>query len=188
MKKLHTHFRRIPLSAMAIALAILSSAHAQTPPTVTDDVQRDGQILQIFLTLNEGEIMQAEMALDESEDTTLSDIARTIISDHETANDRIEALSAAGMSLEDSELSAALQVESSAATESLGGITGAEFTCRYLALQREQHQHVLTQLLPQLEERAQSAEVKQLVTASAAMLERHLQAAGHPALVTTDCG
>ncbi|HWK53854.1 MAG TPA: DUF4142 domain-containing protein [Hyphomicrobiales bacterium] len=136
----------------------------------------DGQILEIIHTINDAEIKQAELAMDESEDAQVMQVAQMIITDHESSNDQIEALEDANdaIDLDDSDMSESIADMTEDAYEVLDDLDEAQFACAYLMKQEEQHQHGLDTVSKDLLPSTTSAEVTSFLAMTSTKMEQHL--------------
>jgi putative membrane protein len=137
-----------------------------------------GQILQVLYALNQGEIEQAELALQRSSNPEVYKTAQLIIKDHMVSNQRIVAIAQAiGVELEESPLSQGMQLQAGAIKEGLEALSGAEFDRAYLENQVELHALALETARSQLLPNAQDPQVKYLLMTAAPKLELHRQEA-----------
>jgi putative membrane protein len=154
-----------------------ANANKTAGATAAKAMQTDGQILQVVRTLNNAEIDQAKHVMDESENPEVKVFAQAIINDHDASNDQINDLLDGALDLDDSPLNETLQEQTEDTKDMLAKLEGAQLDCQYLQKQIAQHQVALDTIKNDLTPDAQSAEVKQFLTASAPKLESHLQEA-----------
>jgi predicted outer membrane protein len=140
-------------------------------------VQTDGQILQIVRSLNDAEIKQAELVMDESDNTELKVVAQSIINDHEDSNEKIDDLVDGDLSLDDSPLNDTLAEQAEATFEMLDELEGSQLDCRYLQAQVEQHELAIDTAKNDLLPDAKNPAVQAFLTESAPKLEHHLMSA-----------
>ncbi len=152
-----------------------NAAKAQTNASNAKAMQTDGQILQVIRTLNNAEIDQAKHVMDESENPEVKVVAQAIINDHDASNEQINDLLDGALDLDDSPLNETLQEQTEETKDMLAKLEGAQLDCQYLQKQVEQHQTAIDTIKNDLTPDAQSAEVKQFLTASAPKLESHVQ-------------
>lgn len=135
----------------------------------------DGQILQVVRTLNLGEIAQAELAIEESDNAQVKEVAEMILADHTSSNEQIDMLEEQvdDLDLDDSDLSESLTSLAEETREGLADLDGAAFDCAYLQKQTELHQLALTTVSTQLMPAAQDAQVQALLSMSSPKLEHH---------------
>lgn len=150
----------------------------------------DGQILEIVHTLNNAEIEQAELAMDESEDAQVMQVAQMIIADHESSNDQIDALEDANdeIDLDDSDMSDMLADKTEATKDALEDVDEAQFACAYLMKQEEQHQAALDAISQDLLPSATNADVQSFLAMSTPKLEHHLEMAKTARQSLPGCG
>jgi putative membrane protein len=148
-----------------------------TNSTGAKSVQTDGQILQIVRTLNDGEIKQAEHAMDESDNAQVKATAQAIINDHEQSNEQIDDLVDGDLSLDDSPLNDTIAKQAETTFEMLSKLEGSQLDCQYLQKQVEQHQMALDIAKNDLAPDAKSPAVKSFLTASEPKLEHHMMEA-----------
>lgn len=138
----------------------------------------DGEILHVLHVINQGEIKQAGLALEKSDDPQVLETARMIIKDHTASNERIAAVAeATGTSLEESPLSRGVQAQASKIQDGLADLSGPEFDRAYLQQQVELHEVALETVRSHLLPNATEPQVRQLLTASEPRLEQHRQQA-----------
>lgn len=151
-----------------------ANATKAATPGVAKAMQTDGQILQVIRTLNNAEIDQAKHVMDESDNTEVKVVAQSIINDHDVSNEQINDLLDGPLDLDDSPLNETLQEQTEETQDMLGKLEGAQLDCQYLQKQVEQHQMALDIAKNDLAPDAQSAGVKEFLTASAPKLEAHM--------------
>src|SRR5690606_6460815 len=117
------------LAAPSAVTAQETGTSAQADTSIADNLT-DGQILQVIRVLNEGEIRQAEMAMDQSGNDEVKNTARIIINDHTNTSEQIDSLAAADMPLESSTLSDGLQSLAEVTMENLASLDGVAFDCQ----------------------------------------------------------
>jgi putative membrane protein len=157
------------VSACALPNEPITQAAAEMSEPITS-----GQILQVLYALNQGEIEQAELALQRSNDPEVYKTAQLIIKDHMASNQRIAAVAqAVGIELEESPLSRGMQVQAGAIKEGLEELSGAEFDRAYLENQVELHDLALETARSQLLPNAQDPQVRYLLITAAPKLELH---------------
>lgn len=135
----------------------------------------DGQILQIVRTLNDGEIKQADEAIDEGESDEVKRLAEMIKTDHENSNEALDELLEGDRNLEDSPMDDMLKASAEDTHERLQDLAGNQYDCAYIQAQIDQHTAALDMAKNQLTPNAQSADVGKFLTTKAASLEHHLQ-------------
>lgn len=185
MKNLSMPRLKSCLIVSAIAMSVSGLSYAQVEGTITAETASpdDGQILQIVRTLNDGEIAQAELALEEASSDAAKSVAQMIIRDHGMSNGNIDDLD---IELEESSLSRSLEMTAMQTQEELVNAGDNGFDCAYLTKQVEQHQMALETASTTLVPNASSDEVSTFLAATTPKLEGHLQSA-QTALSDSDC-
>lgn len=153
------------------------SATDAAPEASVVDRMTDGQILQVIRVLSEGEIRQAEMAMDQSGNEDVKMAAQMIISDHTSTNEQIASLADADLELEDSALSDGLKSLTEVTMENLASLEGLAFDCQFLKEQVDQHQLAIDTLSSHLLPNAQDVKVREFLTMTSPSLEHHLNTA-----------
>jgi putative membrane protein len=180
---------------MALTLGVGSAYAQQAAPRVpaagnaehSGAVLTDGQILQIVRTLNDGELKQAQEAMDESESEDVKQLAQMIITDHEASNDMMDDLLKGDLSLDDSPLSETLAGKAEDTHEMLQDLSGSAYDCQYVQKQIAQHEEAINISKTQLMPNAKDAGIKQFLTAMGPKLEHHLMMAQQSAGKATGC-
>lgn len=178
--KAHHSPARLSTMLLPVALALGVSACSLPNEPITHAAAEmsepitSGQILQVLHALNQGEIEQAELALQRSDNPEVYKTAQLIIKDHAASNQRIAAVAQAiGVELEESPLSRGMQVQAGAIKEGLEDLSGAEFDRAYLENQVELHALALETARSQLLPNAQDPQVRYLLITAAPKLELH---------------
>lgn len=145
-----------------------------TAAAEASEPMNSGEILHVLQVINEGEIKQAELAMQKSDDPQVLETAQMIIRDHTASNERIAAIAeATDTSLEESPLSKGVQVQASKIQGELTDLSGPEFDRTYLQRQVELHEVALETVRSHLLPNAADPQVRQLLTASEPRLEQH---------------
>jgi putative membrane protein len=180
------HYRKHGLWRVLIAAVLaLASAGCSLPnepvtqaAAEASEPMSSGEILHVLHTINEGEIAQAKLALQKSDDPAVQETARLIMQDHMASNERITSLAdAAGIQMEESPLSRGVQAQAEEIRENLADLSGAEFNRSYLQNQVQLHELALDTVQSQLLPNAEDPQVRQLLSLAAPNLEQHLQEA-----------
>lgn len=151
--------------------------------TVTDaaaeisDPFSSGEILQVLHVINNGEIQQAELALQQSFQPEVRDTAQVILRDHTNANERINSIAQPGIELKDTTLSNGVQMQAEEIREELTELSGSEFDCTYLQKQVELHRIALDTVRNDLRPDAEDPQVQEILDDAEPGLEEHLQRA-----------
>lgn len=183
--KLHNRFVALPAATLLTMAIAAGTVHGQQANTATQEGQSDpagapltdSQILQIVRTLNDGEIKQANEAMDEAESDQAKQVAEMIIADHETSNDQLDELLDGDLELEDSQVNDTLKTQAEETHELLQDVTGSQYECAFLQQQVAQHELAVSIVESRLLPNATDAQVIQFLTAMAPKLEHHWQMA-----------
>lgn len=170
----------LTLAMVLAAPCAVTAQEADTPAqadTPIADNLTDGQILQVIRVLSEGEIRQAEMAMDQSGNDEVKNAAQIIINDHTNTSEQIDSLAGSDLPLEDSTLSDGLQSLAEVTMENLASLDGMAFDCQYLREQANQHQLALDTLNSHLLPNAQDRKVKEFLAMTSPSLEHLLHTA-----------
>jgi putative membrane protein len=136
----------------------------------------DGEILQVVLSANSGEIDQGEVATDMAQDAAVLDFAETMVTEHTAALDDGEALASdAGIEPTASTLSADLEAESQSIVTMLQSTPEADFDLAYMQAQVTVHQEVLDLLNETLIPQAQDPDLSAYLEDVKTHVEEHLE-------------
>ena len=179
-----TILRTIRLPALA-ALVSLSAFACTTPSETTTEAAAvvstplsTGEILQTLQAINQGEIAQAQLALEKSQDPEVQAIARLLIEDHGALQQRVSQVAyLTKAELEESTLSRGVVMQAAEVEADLREVSGETFDRTFLAREAEMHEVALELVRDQLVPSARAPEVEQLLDDVATHLEKHLQAA-----------
>lgn len=176
--------QRMPVALLIGALGLGATACSMPNQPMTtaaaeaSEPMGSGEILQVLHTINDGEIKQAQLALQKSDDPQVQSTARMIIEDHSASNERITALTdTTGANLKPSPLSQGIQKQASKIEDELTGLSGAEFDRTYLQKQVELHEVALDTVRTELLPNARDPRVRRLLSETTPKLERHQQEA-----------
>jgi putative membrane protein len=138
----------------------------------------DGEILQVVLTANTGEIEQGELASETAQDAAVVTFAETMVTDHTAALDDGEALATdANIEPTESALSASLEAESDAIIATLESTPEEGFDLAYMQAQVMVHQKVLDLLNDELIPQAEDPDLSTYLEDVKAHVEEHLESA-----------
>lgn len=170
------------LLALAMVASVPAAQSASTALT-------DGQVLQVVRTLNDGEIEQAELALDKTDDAQVQSVAEMIKTEHEVSNENIETIEDENdeLDLDDSDTSESLAATAEETREGLKELDGAQFACTYLLKQEEGHQRALD-TISQLEPTVTNSSVKAFLASTTPVVEHHIELAKTARESLADCG
>lgn len=161
-----------------LALGITACSFPNKPMTTAaaemSEPLTSGEILHVLHIINQGEIEQAELALQKSQDRQILQIAQMIMRDHTMSNQRISTLlQTTGTSLEESALSEGVQLQAREIRQELAELSGTQFNRTYLQKQVELHDVALDTVRSQLLPNANNLQVRQLLNQSLPKLEMH---------------
>lgn len=181
--------RFVPLKAATALLSatVLLSACGTREQHDGPEPLSEGQILQILHSLNTDEIDQAELALRNSDNRAVRDVAQHILRDHTESNKRIEAQIESEEDLEKSTLNNALTMQLTSTREAMSQLSGTEFDCFYLTSQVEQHELALDIVRSQLQPDAEETDVQSMLESSEDWLGYHLEAAEQARISLDEC-
>jgi putative membrane protein len=170
---------RVGVAALIAALGAFACAlpnkTATTAAAEMSEPMSSGEILQVLQAINEGEIEQAQLALQRSRDPEVQSTARLILQDHEASNERIAAVAQATRAeLNASPLSRGVALQSSQIKDKLEGLSGEAFDREYLRRQADMHRVALDTVRTQLLPNAKEPQVRQLLEQATPKLEQHL--------------
>lgn len=167
-------------SGCATAVTDPPSAVATEAAAEATEPFSDAEILHVMHTLNNGEIRQAQLALQRSGDPAVQQTAQMILRDHAASNQRItQTAQALGLQLEDNALSQGLQTQAGAISTDLMQAPPEQFDCRYLTRQVELHSIALDTVQTELLPDASRPEVAALLQTAAPTLAMHREAGQH---------
>lgn len=138
----------------------------------------DGEIAAVMHALNQGEIRQAELALQKSNNPKVIAIAQAIIADHREMDRKTMSLAGVpNIQLQENALSRRLRQQSHATEQKLRTLSGSSFDRAYLEGQAKEHQQAIATIQQKLLPAAQSPRVREQLTAAVGTLQQHLQQA-----------
>lgn len=164
-------------TALLPACGMLQGAKTETAAEQAKPMS-DGEILAVVSAINQGELKQAELAMQRSQNPQVRSVAQTIIADHTDIQRRAQSLAAtADMQPKQNELSQALTKQARQMEEKLRGLTGEEFDKAYLQGQERLHELALKTVRDDLMPSARSAQLRELLSAAAPELQQHKELA-----------
>ena len=169
--------QRTVASRSSEPLTLVACAQAPTaePVASPSNPVSDGQIAKISDTVDTGEIEQAEVASSRAQDDRVKQFAQHMIAQHTASKQKGAALvRSAQITPETSSISSRLQTEGMQMTQKLKAADASAFDRTYIDGQIKEHQDVLNLLTTQLIPSATSADLKQALTSTRAMVERHI--------------
>jgi len=154
------------------------SAPAQSTPassTPSKSALTDGQIAQIVLNANSGEIDQATVAEKNGANGEARDFAKKMIADHSNNKSEVQALvTKLNLSPAESDISKKLADDSKATVDKLNQLKGADLDKAYIDAQVKAHTDVLNLFDTALIPNAQNAELKAALTKTRPVIAGHL--------------
>lgn len=167
-------------AAATLALGLSACGTTSTPDSkpMASGKLLAGEILHVMHTINNGEIKQAGLALQRSENPYVLYYAQLMVADHMALNQRIAAIAVNNRwNMEESVLSRTFQTQSNDVLSGTARMMGKNFDCSYLQQQAKQHALSLNTLRQQLLPHADAPQVKELLTSAAPRLEHHMKLA-----------
>ncbi len=135
----------------------------------------DGEIAQIFMNANHGEIEHGKIATTRAASAGVRDFANMLIQDHAAADQRAsEVASRANITPVDNELSRQLAANASRTAETLGTWRGAEFDRLFMDTQVELHEWLLRTMDENLIPSSRNPELRALLEAQRGSVAVHL--------------
>jgi putative membrane protein len=185
--------RRLTI-AFVLAPFLSAAAYAQvvpiTPAVGADDIVNrpdvqteiesidDGKIIEITHVANVGEIAQAKLALRRAHDPSITSFAKTIISDHESADHAgARVAEQKNLVLAESGISKRLQAGADKTLATLNAKSDADFDRAYVDAQIDQHKDVLRLIDDKLVKSARDGAVKSLLADVRPHIKMHLDLA-----------
>ena len=185
----YRHFASLLVLVMTVALgavgcATSGDADTQEPMPTGQQTQRtqqeadrmtSGEILYVLQTINKGEISQAQLAMQRSQNPEVQQTAQLIIQDHLALQQRINQVAdQTGAQLMETELSRTIADKASKARQDLMELSGEEFDRAFLEKQVTMHEMALQTAREDLLPDAMDPQVTQLLTNASQSLEHHL--------------
>jgi len=159
----------IPLLAAALALAGGTTAAAQ-------NMGGDAAILGRMAAADQGEIMQAQVAVQGAQSEAVRSYAQMIVRDHTTHLQQVQATASAAGMAPDTTAARDLAQHAMEATQMLRNASGTEVDRMFAANMVQDHQLVIGEVQGAIP-RAQNAGVRTLLTSTLPVLRAHLRAA-----------
>lgn len=178
MKLSHDQLRLrgvLMIASLAIALTACGMVQNETTAQQAKPLT-DGEIAAVMHALNQGEIQQAELALQKSDNPEVISTAKMIIADHQNM-DR-QTMSLAGVpdiQPQENALSRSLRSQSKKTEEKLNKLSGSEFDHAYLEEQAKLHQQAIDTVQNELLPAAKSPQLRQQLTTAISTLQSHRQ-------------
>jgi putative membrane protein len=170
-------FLLVLLSATALSACGMMRTETKTAAEQAKPLT-DGEIAAVVHALNQGEIRQAELALQKSRNPEVIATAQTIITDHRDMDRQTMALAGvANIQPQENELSRSLRKQSQEMDKKLSELSGSEFDRAYLEGQAKMHKQAIDTVQNDLLPAAQDPRVRRLLTAAVPKLESHQQEA-----------
>ncbi len=170
----------IMLAALLLALSGCAKMEHGGAETAAQEPEgmNDAAILGVLQTLNDGEIAQAQLALQTSQNPDVLETAQLILDAHRASNaDIARTAKSLGIQPRQTPLSDTLRQQAMKMRDELARLSGEEFDQAYLQGQVELHEIALDTVEEQLLPYAQDPLVIGLLRASTPELERHQEVA-----------
>lgn len=170
--------KRVPESSVPLSSGASSPAQGNSssqPAQQPALSNADRNLMRTLAQTHLAEIDMAKMAQSRSQDVTVRSFAQRMIDDHGKALEELKKLADA----RDVILPGGPDKKHVAIKEKLTAMTGEEFTQQYLTHAGENAHREAHQLLQQAAQSAQDPVLKEQVGKSLAIVEQHLQMAGH---------
>jgi putative membrane protein len=165
--------KSIALVVTTAALAVFTTAHAQTPAAAPPN---DAQIAQIVLTADSVDVDYGKLAVKKTKNAEVKAFAETMIRDHSAVNAKATALAnKLGMTPEASDTSKSLKSGGEKEMAKLKMMHGAEFDKAYVDNEVAYHESVIDALKTVLLPNAKNAELKSLLESGLPVFESHLE-------------
>jgi putative membrane protein len=134
----------------------------------------DADILQVFMTSNEGEIVTSRPAVDDSQNADVRQFAQDMIAMHTEVNQRAMALE---LDPRENQVSLSMRQNAMAKAAQIDRASGAAQDMTYMETQVVLHGHTRDMLMNVLIPNARDPQLKALLTQSLPTVEEHLRRA-----------
>ncbi len=160
---------------MKTTLTLLSLLALSTSSFASTEYPCDeGAKLKVVHTINDGEIAQAQLALQKAVHAEVRAYAEQMIAEHTANNALVEQLaSELGLDLVESALSEAVRAEALAALEELAQLEGHAFDVAYMTIQVKMHQQAL-EMVTRFAVEANHPRLREFYESTAAAIQKHL--------------
>jgi len=166
--------KSIALIATTVALAVFTTAHAQTSDAAPPP--NDAQIAQIVLTADTVDVDYGKLAVKKTNNPEVKAFAETMIRDHTAVNEKAAALAKKiSLTPEASETSKSLESNGHKEMATLKKLHGAEFDKAYIDNEVSYHEAVIGVLNSTLIPNAKNADLKALLESGKPIFESHLE-------------
>jgi putative membrane protein len=167
------------LALAALALGGCDDDDNNQVTTTSTTPLTDAQAMTVLVTANQGEIMEAQIALTRATNPAVKAFAQTMITDHTAALQREMALaSQLGLSTTaSSSTSTMLQQQAAAESQQLQSVSTSSFDLTYMCMQIRDHAEVLQIIDTQLARSNLSAQVRDEVALVRASVQMHFDLA-----------
>ena len=164
--------KKIALIVTSAALAVFTTAHAQTneasPPN-------DAQIAMIAVVANTVDVDAGKMATEKTSNKEVKTFAETMVRDHTAVNAKATALAKKlGVTPEESATSKSLKADGDKMMAKLKGMSGAEFDKAYVDNEVSYHEAVIGVVTNTLIPNTKNAELKSLLESAGPIFTSHL--------------
>lgn len=161
----------VALSACGMTGNMAGRPGAMASPTMA---MTDGDILKVFMTSNDGEIMTSQAVVGDAQSADVRQFAQDMIAMHTQMNQRAMAL---GMAPRDNQVSMSMRQNAQAKTAQIDQMAAMMQDKTYMEAQVVMHGHTLDMLTNVLIPNAQSPELRALLTAARPDVEAHFRRA-----------
>ncbi len=182
-----TNSRLYSLAALLMSVALTTFGCATQEDTTTDRTttpeptaevtqeMESGEILHVLRTINQGEISQAQLALERSENLEVQQTAETILEAHRELDGRIDRVAEdADIQLQENRLSSQISDQASQFEDELSQVSGEEFDRKFLQQRVELNDMALQTARNDLMPNATDSQVRQLLSDASEHLENNL--------------
>lgn len=167
--------KRTSWSFTALLVACLSLAGCGTMMDPEHGALTDGEIAQLVMNANHGEIEHGQIATTRAASPVVRDFASMLIQDHTAANQRTsEVVSRGNITPVENELSRQLAANASRTAETIGTWRGAEFDRIFMDTQVELHAWLLRTIDENLIPSARNPELRTLLESQRGSVAVHL--------------
>lgn len=178
--KPHIRHPALLVAVLALILSACGMLQQERTQMAAEEARplSDNEIAAVLNTLNRGEIRQAELALQRSQNPQVLEVAERIITDHLNLQRRAESVAEqAGLVPQENALSRRLEEQAMAITESLEDADPEDFDRAYLDSQETMHELALRTVDEHLLPEADDAQLRELLRSAPPGLREHLEVA-----------
>jgi putative membrane protein len=174
-----TTLRTLGFAALALGLAACGTPRMGTAPAAPElmaatAVTEDDDILHVFITSNNGEVMTSQPFVEDFQSNEVRDFAMMMVRDHTAANERAEALP---IEPDDNAVSRRMSAMATAKVAELEDMDGMELDRAYMDTQIQLHTMTLDMLDRVLIPNATDPALRALLQSARPTVATHLQEA-----------